>query len=141
MTKLQFTIHGNQDDHDGNPLGYKRMLKQHMRADSVKYLEWCNYVRNQFHVQTRHGIKRVLSIKEQLSENPPKPLTSSRDSPAKMDIMIMLANDIRPDPDNIFKGIADALFENDKYVMDGSFKTVYNPEKKGQVLVTITVEE
>lgn len=63
------------------------------------------------------------------------PLTTSRNNPARMDIQIEFASDVRPDPDNVFKGIADALFENDKY-LSGSFD--YSYAKEGRVLVKIT---
>lgn len=46
---------------------------------------------------------------------------------ACMDIYILFANKAHGDPDNIFKGIADALFVNDKF-LSGSFDFGYDKE-------------
>lgn len=42
------------------------------------------------------------------------------------------------DPDNIFKGIADTLFENDKH-LDGSFKSIHAENKKGRLEIELTI--
>jgi Holliday junction resolvase RusA-like endonuclease len=47
-------------------------------------------------------------------------------------------NGLHADPDNVFKGIADALFKNDKF-LDGSFVSDYAPDSKGRVEISITI--
>jgi Holliday junction resolvase RusA-like endonuclease len=54
-----------------------------------------------------------------------------------MDIKVYWMNGNHGDPDNIFKGLADALFINDKF-LDGSFETNNAPDGKGRVVITIT---
>jgi Holliday junction resolvase RusA-like endonuclease len=56
-----------------------------------------------------------------------------------MDIKIFWMNGIHGDPDNIFKGIADALFKNDKF-LDGSFESHYSQDGKGRVEISITLD-
>ena len=67
-----------------------------------------------------------------------QPFKTSSAERARMDIRIYHRNGIHGDADNIFKGIADALFKNDKY-LDGSFETHYSPDGKGRVEVDITL--
>ena len=54
----------------------------------------------------------------------------------RMDLMIYYADETHPDSDNVFKGIADALFMNDKHVV-GSFDYEHDREGGGRVEVTI----
>lgn len=64
-----------------------------------------------------------------------KPLTILKNS-ARMDIKIAWANEHHGDPDNIFKGIADALFYDDKHLA-GSFE--FEHGKDGKVEVNILI--
>ncbi len=48
-------------------------------------------------------------------------------------------NDAHADGDNIFKGIADALFVNDKNVVVGKFASFTSKDKKGRVDVGIEI--
>ncbi len=67
-----------------------------------------------------------------------QPLSTKASEKARMDIKIFWKNGAHADPDNVFKGIADALFKNDKF-LDGSFESYYSPEEIGKVEVTITL--
>lgn len=67
-----------------------------------------------------------------------QPFSTSVSDKARMDIRIYWINGIHGDPDNIFKGIADAIFKNDKF-LDGSFETYNSNEGKGRVEVDITL--
>jgi len=137
MREIKFTIKGNQDDPLGNPYPYARILKGSKKPAAVKYRAWGVYVRTQYHKKHKEDITlQKLSWAEMSRE---KPLTSSKECPAKMDIEIFFANDARGDCDNIYKGIADALFHNDKYIMEGSFKGIVSPDKVGLVNVRIEV--
>lgn len=132
MTNLVFTIQGNPEDEDGNPYGYKRMLKKHMREDARKYLAWQNYVREAFE-DTYPDVWMEADEKF--------PLTSTMANPVRMDIIIEWASDgHRSDADNVYKGIQDSLFRNDKYVTAGSFESSLSPEGKGRVIVKINFQ-
>lgn len=150
MLKIKFTIDGNQEDPNGNPLGYKRTLNHSWRADSTRYMNWEAYVRNQyqrtattvgnipmsfygFPIRLAENDKPYLNFKK-----PPKPIALGKKFKIRMDLMIYFKDDVRSDPDNVFKGIADALFENDKYVA-GSFD--YEFAEKGRVEALLTITE
>jgi hypothetical protein len=55
-----------------------------------------------------------------------------------MAIKISWVNGVHADPDNVFKGLADTLFKNDKF-LDGSFESRYAADGKGMVDVEITL--
>lgn len=61
-----------------------------------------------------------------------------RDKKMRTDIKIFWASKHHGDPDNVLKGINDALYQNDKLVA-GSVDFEYDPDKKGRVEVTITI--
>ena len=65
----------------------------------------------------------------------PKPLTTTKENKTEVKIMIYFQNGKHGDPDNVFKGIADALFTCDKYVY-GSFMFDYD-QKNPRVEVEI----
>jgi hypothetical protein len=134
MQIFNFTIQGNTENPAGNPLGYTRMLRYSKRDDAVKYRAWCAHVRDQFEQQIDTGNR---SFYDGMGDE--KPLTTTRGSPARMDIEIEFANDARADCDNVYKGIADALFKNDKYLMDGSFKGTFAEDKIGKVKIKIII--
>ena len=68
-----------------------------------------------------------------------QPFKTSSASKARMDVRIFGMNGIHGDPDNIFNGLADALFKNDKF-LDGSFESNYSPDGKGRVEIDITLD-
>ena len=55
-----------------------------------------------------------------------------------MSIKIHWVNGVHADPDNVFKGLADALFKNDKF-LDGAFESQYASDGRGKVEVEITL--
>ena len=67
-----------------------------------------------------------------------KPIDLSKAYKVRMDILIYFKDDVRADADNVFKGIADALFDNDKYVV-GSFDYKTPEDGKGRVEVLLTI--
>lgn len=112
----KFTIQGNQDNPLGNPLGYHRATQGSKWNDKYKrYQAWkdhvCDAMRDAGHLP--------YTIR--------KPLTTDKAVWTRMDIKIYFANDARSDPDNVWKGIADALFDNDKY-LSGSFDFDYDKQ-------------
>lgn len=134
MKKISFIIAGNQDDIYGNPIPYVRVVKRALWLPEAKrYNAWKSFVRRTFYKGYPEYLMRAANT--MLTEL--QPFTTSSAEKARMDIRIYWRNGIHGDPDNIFKGIAGALFKNDKY-LDGSFETHYSPEGKGRVEIDIT---
>jgi Holliday junction resolvase RusA-like endonuclease len=135
MKKIQFTIKGNQEDYEGNPLPYIRVVGRALWLPSAKkYHAWKGYVRKSFYA----GYPEYVMCDGQRILLDEQPLTTKPSETARMDIKLYWMNGVHGDPDNIFKGIADALFKNDKF-LDGSFESRHAPDGKGRVDVTITV--
>lgn len=126
MKEIKFTIKGNPDDIEGNPVPYVRVVGRALWLPKAKkYHAWKQYVRSIFHQQyPEFPIGKV------------QPLTTKMSARALLAIDIYWVNGVHADPDNIFKGLADALFENDKF-LDGSFESHYASDGKGRVEVEI----
>ena len=135
MKKITFLVKGNQDDWHGNPVPYVRVVKRALWLPEAKrYNAWKSYVRRSFYGDYPEYL--MCAGKTLLPDL--LPLTTNSADRARMDIRIYWRNGIHGDPDNIFKGIADALFTNDKF-LDGSFETHYSPDGKGRVEIDITL--
>jgi hypothetical protein len=135
MKKISFVITGNQDDIHGNPVPYVRVVKRALWLPEAKrYSGWKSFVRRSFY----KGYPEYLMRAENTLLTELQPFSTSSGEKARMDIRVFWRNGVHGDPDNIFKGIADALFKNDKY-LDGSFETCYSPEGKGRVEIDITL--
>lgn len=98
---MKFTIYGNQEKRNGNPIGYHRTTQgSFWNAGSRRYKAWKDYVvasyDRAFNTATLSG----------------KPIKTTEKM--YLHTRIFFASGVRSDPDNIQKGIADALFENDK---------------------------
>jgi Holliday junction resolvase RusA-like endonuclease len=127
MDAIKFTIKGNQENPQGNPVPYVRATKGALwRKDTMRYARWKEFVQASF--LKCPAAKKVASLSSK------KPIVSM--DKARMDIRIEWANGSHGDPDNIWKGIADALFMNDKNV-DGSFVSQISGKKCGQVEIEI----
>lgn len=140
--ELTFTIPGNHRDRTGNPVSYKRTIRGAWRKDAVEYKLWQSYVRQQFaQAYSKAGVpisfveekNRICEKAVFIGENQPIAL---KDMCARMDLLITWSDKAHGDPDNIFKGIADSLFSNDKN-LDGSFSSAMSAEHKGLVVVVI----
>lgn len=148
MLKIDFTINGNQDDPSGNPMGYKRMLNHSWRKDSVRYTEWLAFVRMEYLRKTSNppiivdspdeNNGKNLQMRVALQRTQIKPI-QIRHRKAKMNIKITYKDRTHADSDNVFKGIADALFEQDKY-LSGSFDFEYGERGKVEIEIIITDE-
>lgn len=127
-----FTIHGNQEDIlAGNPIPFQRVIKQKMRASAARYLEWEAYVRACFYDYAAKNKIPIRSIAKQ-------PIELKKGQYCRMDILIGWANGHHGDNDNTWKGIADALFVNDKDI-DGSFAGRISPLRRGYVHIRIEI--
>lgn len=135
MKKISFIVKGNQDDWHGSPIPYVRVVKRALWLPKAKrYNGWKSYVRRSFYGDYPEYLMRAGSTL--LTDL--QPFKTNSAERARMDIRIYHRNGIHGDADNIFKGIADALFKNDKY-LDGSFETHYSPDGKGRVEVDVTL--
>jgi hypothetical protein len=136
---MKFTI---QTSEFGNPLPKARFTGRQMHTDKARrFHDYLDDVRSQFiDACYKHG---KLTAKEKFdmqhfSMLDRKPL-HTRDRKCHMDIMITWHSHSHGDPENIFGAIADALFEQDKY-LTGSFDFHEVPEKDhGRVDVEITI--
>ena len=136
IKKLSFVVKGNQDDWHGNPIPYTRVVKRALWLPEAKrYNAWKSYVRRSFYGEYPAYLMRAGNT---LLTDLQSFKTSSA-SKARMDVRIFWMNGIHGDPDNIFKGLADALFKNDKF-LDGSFESNYSPDGKGRVEIDITLD-
>jgi len=137
MPVIKFTIKGNQEDPSGNPIPYFRQTQGSKWSKGAKrYHEWTNYVRANYldAIMPLKKVDRAMlgEMHDFLEKKPIKAI----DKKITMHTCIFFKNKAHADSDNIFKGIADALFMNDKYVA-GSFD--YHYSDKGKVEVTINL--
>jgi len=136
MKKIQFTIKGNPEDIYGNPVSYVRVVGRALWLPGAKrYHAWKSYVRRCFYKGYPEFV--MCDGKKILLDD--QPLTTAVSSRARMDIKIFWMNGQHADPDNIFKGVADALFKNDKF-LDGGFESRNSMDGKGKVEVTISFD-
>ena len=119
-----FTIYGNNENPKGNPIPYLRMTQgsQWTKA-ALRYSQWKAYARMCL-VDSLQGIPKDNALWCITKNN--KAIEYTKDK-AEMQLKIFFANRAHADSDNIFKGIADALFVNDKF-LSGSFDFGYDNE-------------
>ena len=136
MTKIiTFTIKGNQEDNEGNPIPYVRVVSRALwLPNAQRYYAWKESVRNSFF----KGYPEYVSYNDRHLIVDDEPLTTKASERARMDIKIFWRNGVHGDPDNIFKGIADSLFKDDKF-LDGSFESCHASDGRGKVEVKITI--
>lgn len=137
MKKITFTIHGNQENTQGNPVPYFRTTQGSRWSPGAKrYSEWKEYV-----------VARYLdAVREQGDESDIKlaeqnaffghPIDTT--SPVRVAIKVFWADNTHGDLDNILKGILDALFKNDKCVSGVKASGEMGVERKGKVEITIS---
>lgn len=115
-TAINFEIIGNHEKRYGNPVPYVRSTQHGQHKPAVRRYEgWKQYVVAHFldavPPTSRYAQEVVISG---------KPIVLDSDERARMDIQIQFSGRSHGDPDNVWKGIADALFVNDSR-LDGSF--------------------
>lgn len=139
MKTLRFKICGNQENRKGNPIPYFRTTQGSQWSKGAKrYHAWADYVRASY-IDAIAGMKTSaerMAYKEIVDFSDKKPIRATDDK-MRMTLNIEFANKAHGDCDNIFKGIADALFMNDKHLV-GSFDYEYSPYKEGSVYIEIT---
>lgn len=130
MIAYQFTIYGNHEDPEGNPLGYTRTTQgARFNARYRRYVEWKQYVVAAF---LRGAV--CMPKTNQLNRHPIGGMPKAR-----VTISISFKSEVHSDPDNIVKGIIDSLFENDKHV-DVSTKH-FCGQPRGEVNVVVALEQ
>jgi hypothetical protein len=132
---FNFVILGNPEDPKGNPVPYKRTTQaSKWSPEYQKYVMW------KAHVQKAFAKKRLVSERQADNLNflkHGKPLDFGKKK-INVTVMISFVNDHHGDPDNVLKGINDALFVNDKYVAC-SVDFIRATDGQGMVAVTIEV--
>lgn len=130
---INLTIYGNHEDKKGNPVPYTRVVGRALWTKAGKrYAAWKDWVQTCFY----YGSPKEATKNWIVGRN--KPIQLKPNQKAKMDIRIFWKNNAHADPDNIYKGIADSLFQNDKN-LDGSFESAVDPENP-RVEVKITIK-
>lgn len=118
-----FTIWGNQEEPEGNPIPYQRLTQRGVWiAKAKRYHAWCDYVRASFHrvyPQTKMG----------------KPFQDKEHG--KLTATIIFRGEKHADPDNCVKGLLDALFDDDKHI-DVETKHVCRKEA-GSIQIVIEI--
>lgn len=134
---VTFTIHGNQEHSDGNPCPYFRVTSESKWSKGAKrYHAWCDHVRAAYiDMLEDMGKEKRAEVKHLHDLTDKKPIVNTGNK-IHVGIMIFFKDKTHADSDNVFKGIADALFMNDKYVA-GNFDYAYD-KKNPRVVVKIT---
>lgn len=138
MKQISFTIHGNHEDRKGNPIPYFRTTQNgQWKPGARRYQGWKDYVRANYldTVNSSLFIKREdFGDFHDFIQKKPIDLKGKK---AYMTLAITFKDKTHADSDNIFKGIADALFINDKYLASRGFDYEYGEEGKVDVLIEI----
>ena len=119
----KFIVYGNQNNKLGNAIPALRMTQGSKWSDkSQRYLMWKEYVCQQYWYQVRG--KNFVST----------PFIDKKC--AGLYIKVYWKDLTHGDTENVFKGIADALFVNDKF-LSGAFSFGYD---KGNPRVEVRIE-
>jgi hypothetical protein len=138
MKTIRFTIYGNQEDPNGNPMAYFRTTQgSQWTPKARRYQEWKSYVVANY-LDALGAIKKIdradFGDAHDLIQR--KPIKATKEK-IRMKLKIYFKDKTHADSDNIFKGIADALFMNDKYLA-GEFDFDYTPTR-GRVEIEINL--
>lgn len=142
MKTYTFTIYGNQENRIGNPIPYHRTTQgSFWNKGSKRYLAWKEYVQATFMEAMKSQItSQEHNLLERMIFRHGKPIALDNEE-AEMMVDIYWKNEAHADGDNIFKGIADALYVNDKNVWRGAFKGILAGDKKGRVEVAVKITD
>ncbi|MGX7894421.1 RusA family crossover junction endodeoxyribonuclease [Tsuneonella sp. HG222] len=113
---MKFTVYGNHLDPKGNPIGYYRTTQgAKWKPEAIRYNLWKSHV-----------VAAYIDAGGTVNATGYKPLKTGKEK-WLLTTMSYFANDVRPDPDNVQKGVADAIFVNDKYVI-GTYDFAFDHE-------------
>lgn len=129
-----FTIKGTHEGENKNPLPKIKLTKrQQWTKKAIQYAHWKEHVKAAF-IDSVPDEERAEMIRNIIHTG--HPLTTGKDRKAVMEICIAWGSGVHGDPENIFGSIADALFDQDKYLA-GRFDFVDYSVEKPRVVVTI----
>ena len=135
MKEIRFKIKGNQEDGTGNPVPYTRTTQRSYWNEKAKrYKEYKDYVVATFNDHIKKEHPEYLQKFQRNWINRGKPIELKKDAKVKVDTMIEWKNKNHGDPDNIWKGIVDTLFNEDKNI-DGSFSSGVTGEGAVEVAI------
>ena len=127
MEEITFTV-------PGDPIGYLRMTQSQVRLLRIPRAKlYANMVPIVDRIREYEGYKTLVGL-----SCPPFPPDLIGAKKIYMNLDIFFRNGKHPDPDNVFKAFADALFKNDNRVA-GFFDFFFNPENP-RVEVKINLE-
>lgn len=112
---IRFFVPGNQGDPHGNPIPYHRMTQRSKwTRPAQRYLAYKGYVQ-------KHALEAGLQF-DRLEKN----------GWYRLDVEVNFADETHGDPENVRKGIQDAIFQRagDKHVW-GSVTFCHNPREVG----------
>lgn len=134
---IRFTVTGNNDDPKGNPIPYTRTTqKSQWTPKAQRYQQWKGRVVAGY-LDAIQAIPKIAradfgDAHDLIQRKPIKEVKWKQ----RMKLMIYYKDEHHPDSDNVFKGIADALFMNDKHLV-GEFDYAHDREGGGRVEITI----
>lgn len=145
MIKLTFDILGNQESPSNNPQPYFRRTQRSLwNSGSRRYEAWKSYVVHYLIDAIEPNESKEIrqffhNVTQQMGQNS-KAIKLAEGEKAFMYCIINWKNKGHADPDNVWKGIADALFFDDKHV-DGGFFSRVSKDGKGKVSVHLLIGE
>lgn len=106
---IYFVVTGNQEDPEGNPIPYFRTTQgSSWNKPSQRYNAWKDYVASH--------LVHAKSLLDEYRSHPLDKKPIRKGIHAKVTALIHFKGENHADPDNIVKGINDALFMDDKHV-------------------------
>jgi hypothetical protein len=137
-----FTVLGNQEGEKKNPVPYTRMTqKGKFKPRAQKYLKYQQYVVGAFldHMQHCRCFSRIEKQAMLLRCAQTKfPLTADRKT--EVNCMIYFKDRNHGDPENVRKGIIDALFKDDKKVI-GYCNYDYDEQPRVEIEISHATQE
>lgn len=136
--RISFVIVGNQENPNGNPIPYHRATQgSRWNHASQRYEAWKAHVQLALMGAVKRGRSEMEKTIYRRICSGSKPIIKT-DQKQRTDIFIYWANHAHADPDNILKGINDALYESDKFV-SCSADFVQSSDGRGRVTVILTL--
>ncbi len=128
---IKFSVLGNQENPKGNPVPYHRATQgSKWNPAHKRYLAWKDYVRAEY-----RKASRGLPFSYHTEDVGMHPILG--EVHGRVSIFTRFGPETHADPDNIVKGILDALFNNDKHIDVTTSHTCGNPQPKVEVSIEI----
>lgn len=138
MIEFKFSIHGNHENKNGNPLPkHRKTHRQQWTPEARRYHAYLDYVRAEFlSALQRSGKINSRQFRDFFYVLGPKPLHTGKRK-CRMEIFITWGSNAHGDPENIFGAVADAIFEQDKFLA-GTFD--FDPIARSAGRVDVRIE-